>query len=180
MATIMFYYLAKHFKIYGYCGWLHSTNCLLNYLWSLGIHRSSISLMYCFWNKLLFLKFMLPTSVTCLVCLGLTWHAVIYRLFVENETWQYLQIHAWVLVYQVEFPCGKRLLEEDVRIPEGQATAFCTHKLMCNDIFNKFCLVKLTLYAYMYICVYTYVYRHTPSFEWFALLLVYRNNPSSH
>lgn len=73
-------------KPMGVVSWLHSTNCLSNYLWSLWTHRSSISLMYCFWNKRgLFLKCVLLTSVTCHVCPGLFWLDVIYGHFVENE-----------------------------------------------------------------------------------------------
>lgn len=73
-------------KSMGVVGLLHGTNCLSNYLWSLWMHRSSISLMYCFWNKWgLFLKCVLLTSVTYYVCPGLSWLDVIHTHFVENE-----------------------------------------------------------------------------------------------
>lgn len=53
----------------------------------------------------------------------------------------------------------KRLKKENVRIPEGQATAVCTYKLMLNDIFEILYLFKLALC--MYVHTYTFGFNYS-------------------
>lgn len=43
----------------------------------------------------------------------------------------------------------KKLIKENVSIPEGQTTAFCTYKLL---IYLKFCIYL----NWLYVCMYTY------------------------